>query len=107
MSKVEYDGSIKELVATTDDGHRVALMTKWLRVTNNPTAPKYPKTGDIVTVKSDYSFFLKKGEEWIVQQVIEYEPAYHKDEDGRDIRITFVGHPHQELNGVRVREVMA
>src|SRR5438270_3412528 len=89
VSSVEYNESLKELIASTDDGHRVALMTKWLRITNNPVAPKYPKTGDIVTIKSDYSLFLTKGEQWIVEEVIEYEPAYNPDEDGRDIRITF------------------
>lgn len=94
-----------ELIITADNGASLVLFTDWLRTTLNPDAPKYPKTGDIVTFKKPYSYFVEAGNH-IVEIVEEYEPANNPDEDGRDIRISFVGNKYRGLNGKKIRELI-
>lgn len=97
--------SADELRVSTDSGD-LMLYTGWLRTTLNPVAPKYPKTGDVITIKTPYSFFLSEGKH-TVEIVEEFEPANNVDEDGRDIRISFVGNQHKLLNGKQILEHMA
>lgn len=78
------------------------LQDEYLRHTQNPIAPKYPKTGDIIKLKKPYSFFLQADTPYTVEMVEEYEPAHHEDDDGRDIRISLVECPHKALNGKAV-----
>jgi hypothetical protein len=94
----------EQFEVTATDGSKWMLTKAWLRHTQNPDAPKYPKTGDVVKLKKNYSFFLEAGRPYTVEIVEEYEPAYHKDEDGRDIRLTFLECPHKGLNGQAIRE---
>ena len=100
MSKID------ELEVALEDGSKFMLTTKWLRHTQNPIAPKYPKTGDVIILKKDYSFFLVAGKPYTVSMVEEYEPAYTKDEDGRDIRLSFLECDHKMLNGKAIIELL-
>jgi hypothetical protein len=86
-----------------EDGKIYVVQNKWLRETDNPIAPKYPKTGDKITLK-DHA--LVKDGTYTVSMVTEWEPPYDKDEDGRDIRISFCEHSFRELNGVNIRKAM-
>lgn len=89
---------------TLEDGSGYMLMTDWLRTTLNPVAPNYPKIGDVIKLKRDYSFFLKANTPYTVEIVEEFEPAYSPDQDGRDIRISFVEVQHKLLNGKQIKE---
>lgn len=94
-----------------------ALQSKWLRLTQNPTAPKYPRTGDIITLRN---YPLLPDGKYTVIMVEEFEPALHKDEDGRDIRLSLAGNGvslsgmdminrdgiAHGLNGVKVRSAI-
>lgn len=90
-----------------EDKTKLMLQDEWLRHTQNPTAPKYPKTGEIIALKKNYSFFLEADIPYTVEIVEEYEPAYHQDEDGRDIRLSFVECPHKGLNGEAIRKLLS
>ena len=79
-------------------GNRIALQSKWLRITQNPRAVGYPCTGDEVHLEGHK--ILIDGQH-VVQMVKEYEPPFHADAESRDIRITFLGIEH-EFNGQEV-----
>lgn len=91
-----------EVIYRFKDGFWYVLQPNWLRITQNPVAPKYPKTGDTITLKGHD--MLSDGE-YIVQMVTEFEPPFHQDEDGRDIRIKFIG-VSGEWNGKEIRNVI-
>jgi hypothetical protein len=89
---------------TLEDNSKYVLMTDWLRTTLNPVAPKYPKVGQFIMLKKPYFVWLEAATEYIVETVEEFEPAHNPDEDGRDIRLSFVGCPYKGLNGKAIRE---
>ena len=91
---------------TLEDNSKVMLQDEWLRHTQNPVAPKYPKTGDVITLKKDYSFFLAAGVPYTVSMVEEYEPSNFLDDDGRDIRLSFLECEHKALNGKAILECL-
>ena len=81
-----------------------ALQDEWLRMTQNPTNSfPYPKTGEFIGIRNHP--LLSPGK-YLVMMVTEYEPPYHKDSDGRDIRITLLedktGMRHSEMNGQNI-----
>lgn len=97
------------MIITHKNGQQEALQDKWLRVTQNPVAEKYPKTGDLIQLK-DHPM-LAEGE-YRVLMVTEFEPPYHPDEDGRDIRLTLLKTSDDswnrriDMNGVTVRKAL-
>lgn len=78
----------KQIIRRAPDGEQWVLQDRWLRITQNPMAPLYPKTGQTITIKSHG---LVKDGSYVVEQVEEFEPGFHHDEDGRDIRISLLG----------------
>jgi len=75
-----------ETVKIAPDGTRIAITNKWVRVTQNPIySTEYPKAGQTVTLKGHN---LMPDGEYLIVQVEEFEPAFFKDKDGRDIRFT-------------------
>jgi len=65
-------------------GTNIAIQNQWLRTTQNPVASRYPKSGQFI--KMSGHGFISDG--WyLVVMVVEYEPAFIEDEDGRDIRL--------------------
>ena len=77
---------MNEITRIAPDGTKVALSTTWLRVTQNPVCPdRYPKTGQTVILKGHK---LLPDDQYLILMVEEFEPAYFRDRDGRDIRIS-------------------
>jgi len=76
------------MIRTAPDGRKWVLQDKFLRITQNPIAPRYPHTGD--TIKLRDHGLISDGE-YIVEMVTEFEPGINRDEDGRDIRISLLG----------------
>jgi len=94
------------MVRTAPDGSKWVLQDKFLRITQNPVAPRYPHTGD--TIKLQGHGLIPDGE-YIVEMVTEFEPGIDRDEDGRDIRISLIGQGHRygrDLNGMNIRMAM-
>jgi len=80
------------------NGQEFSIQDKWLRVTHNPSAPRYPLSGQIIEIKNHS--ILGDGK-YLVLMVEEFEPPYHTDEDGRDIRISLTaGNSHKDMNGL-------
>lgn len=77
-----------QIMRRAPDGELWVLQDKWLRITQNPVAPAYPKVGQTITIKGHG---LIKDGSYIVKQVEEFEPGCHHDKDGRDIRISLLG----------------
>lgn len=80
------------------------LQNDWIRITQNPNALEYPKTGDTIELKGHQ--LLNDGK-YIVTMVEEFEPAYHADESGRDIRLTLINsnnfsQRHTGMNGQNI-----
>ena len=67
------------------NGQEIALPLDWLRVTENPIAPRFPTVGTVIELRGHK--MLSDGK-YLVTEVKEYEPAYRDDGDGRDIRIS-------------------
>jgi hypothetical protein len=83
---------------------KVAIQANWLRITQNPSTTLYPRTGSVVLLKNHK--MLADGA-YLVTAVIEYEPPFTKDKEGRDVRITLLSadyHPYVDMNGVKVLE---
>lgn len=86
-------------------GFNIEIMDKWIRETLNPYAPKYPRSGDFIRLKGHK--LLLDGE-YLVTGINEFEPPFHKDEDGRDIRVALTNGEieKREMNGVQIRKAM-
>lgn len=84
------------------DGRKWVLQNRWLRLTSNPVAPGYPRTGDEIELKSHS---LVPDGKHIVEQVTEFEPGVDRDEDGRDIRISLLG-IGKDFNGKNILAAM-
>lgn len=89
-------------------GKNHVLQDEWIRVTKNPTNTfPYPKTGDFIGISNHP--LLDSGK-YLVTMVTEYEPAFNKDLDGRDIRITLIenktGLEYPEKNGQDILKAM-
>ena len=67
-------------------GKDVDIQKRWVRITQNPkTYNTYPGAGDVIKLAGHR--YLPNGE-YLVTSVVEYEPPYTRDDDGRDIRIS-------------------
>ncbi len=69
-------------------GQKYALQSKWSRITENPEAPDYPCTGQKIELNGH--IMIPDGK-YIVSMVTEFEPPFHPDGMGRDIRISLLG----------------
>jgi hypothetical protein len=95
------------MIRSAPDGSKWVLQDKFLRITQNPVAPRYPKTGDTIKLKGHG---LIPDGEYVVELVTEFEPGINRDEDGRDIRIGLLGTGDpllKGLNGYNIRLAMA
>lgn len=85
---------------TTPDGTDVILQSEWSRTTQNPhDCDMYPKTGQTVHL---HAHNLLPDGDYLVTMVEEFEPAFWKDRNGRDIRISvlpIVSGVGRNLNG--------
>jgi len=82
-----------------------AIQTKWIRITQNPYAPKYPCSGDFITLKGHKT--VPDGR-YLVGMVTEFEPPLTTDEEGLDVRISLADGQRdwEGLNGVNIRDAM-
>jgi len=99
------------------NGKEYVLNEEWLRITENPIADKYPKTGEMIELENHN---ILPDAEYLVAKVEEFEPPWYKDEDGRDIRVSLFSRfmegpypktrPNSErfgaMNGVNIRKAI-
>lgn len=91
------------MIREDQNGKKWVLQDKWLRITQNPVAPGYPKTGDEIELKGHG---LIPNGKYIVEIVTEFEPGVDRDADGRDIRISLLGFG-KDYNGMNILVAMA
>ena len=68
-------------------GKDVDIQKRWVRITQNPKSYTYPAAGDVIKLAGHR--YLPNGE-YLVTSVVEYEPPYTREDDGRDIRVSLL-----------------